>query len=163
MGCTPGSSHGRRWSRSTTAHRRQRQTSPDQAWLTAGTRPTAAATLAVAVAARAYALNHPSEQARTALTAADAPMNRLPESERSDTWLTYGEQKHHVHLSHAFTTLGDTRPARESQQRAPELSAPTSMMTRALRVPSVLSAPRRRLSRIMRRPRMPYLRAMRVR
>ncbi|MGW7385972.1 hypothetical protein [Streptomyces sp. NPDC054794] len=39
----------------------------------AGTRPTAAATLAVAVAARAYALNHPSEQARTALTAADAP------------------------------------------------------------------------------------------
>jgi hypothetical protein len=35
-------------------------------------------------------------------------MDRLPESDRSDTWLTYGEQKHHVHLSHAFTTLGDT-------------------------------------------------------
>ncbi|MET9062830.1 hypothetical protein ABZX99_34035 [Streptomyces antibioticus] len=88
--------------------------------------------LAAAVAARAYALNHQSEQARAALTAADALMNRLPDSERSDTWLTYSEQKHHVHLSHAFTTLGDTRRAFESQQRALELSAPTSTMTRTL-------------------------------
>ena len=59
-------------------------------------------------------------------------IDRLPEGERSDTWLTYGEQKHHVHLSHAFTTLGDTRRANESQQRALELSAPTSAMTRTL-------------------------------
>ncbi|WP_326794026.1 hypothetical protein OHA79_52390 (plasmid) [Streptomyces sp. NBC_00841] len=59
-------------------------------------------------------------------------MDQLPESERSDTWLTYGEQKHHVHLSHAYTTLGDTRRAHESQQRALELSAPTSTMTRTL-------------------------------
>ncbi|WP_019074431.1 hypothetical protein [Streptomyces hokutonensis] len=59
-------------------------------------------------------------------------MDRLPESERSDTWLTYGEQEHHVHLSHAFTTLGDTRRAGESHQRALELSAPTSTMTRTL-------------------------------
>lgn len=66
----------------------------------AGTRPTASATLAAAVAARAYALNHQSEQARQALADADALMERLPEGERSDTWLTYGEQKHHVHLSH---------------------------------------------------------------
>ncbi|MEV5177427.1 hypothetical protein AB0L10_41765 [Streptomyces flaveolus] len=84
------------------------------------------------VAARAYALNHQSEQARATLAAADALMDRLPESERSGTWLTYGEQKHHVHLSHAFSTLGDTRRARESQQRALELSAPTSTMTRTL-------------------------------
>ncbi|MGW2184105.1 hypothetical protein ACWCXX_40385 [Streptomyces sp. NPDC001732] len=104
----------------------------DQARHAAGTRPTAAAVLAAAVAARAYALNHQSEQARAALTAADTLMNRLPEPERSDTWLTYGEQKHHVHLSHAFTTLGDTRRAQESQQRALELSAPTSTMTRTL-------------------------------
>ncbi|MGC9479208.1 hypothetical protein CJI59_30900 [Streptomyces sp. Alain-F2R5] len=104
----------------------------DQARHTAGHRPTAAATLAAAVAARAYALNHQPEQARTALKAADTLMARLPQSERSDTWLTYGEQKHHVHLSHAFTTLGDTRHARESQQRALELSAPTSTMTRTL-------------------------------
>ncbi|WP_030681413.1 hypothetical protein [Streptomyces cellulosae] len=84
----------------------------------AGHRPTAAATPAAAVAARAYALNHPSEQARAALAAADALMGQLPEGERSDTWLTYGEQKHHVHLNHAFTTLADTRRANESQQRA---------------------------------------------
>jgi hypothetical protein len=104
----------------------------DRARHAAGTRPTAAATLAAAVAARAYALNHQSEQARAALAAADALMGRLPEGERSDTWLTYSEQKHHVHLSHALTTLGDTRRARESQQRALELSAPTSTMTRTL-------------------------------
>ncbi|WP_225828274.1 hypothetical protein [Streptomyces naphthomycinicus] len=36
------------------------------------------------------------------------------------------------HLSHALTTLADTRRARESQQRALELSAPTSTMTRTL-------------------------------
>ncbi|MEU0050039.1 hypothetical protein ABZ299_11685 [Streptomyces sp. NPDC006184] len=59
-------------------------------------------------------------------------MDRLPESERSDTWLTYGEQKHLVHLSHAFTTLGDTRLAHVSQERALELSAPTCTMTRTL-------------------------------
>ncbi|MGW4735153.1 hypothetical protein ACWEQC_39425 [Streptomyces shenzhenensis] len=59
-------------------------------------------------------------------------MNRLPEGERSDTWLTYSEQKHNVHLSHALTTLGDTRRARESQQRALELSTPTSTMTHTL-------------------------------
>lgn len=41
----------------------------------AGHRPTAAATLAAAVAARAYALNHQSEQARAALEAADALMD----------------------------------------------------------------------------------------
>jgi hypothetical protein len=104
----------------------------DQARLTAGTRPTAAAVLAAAVAGRAYALNHQPEQARAALAAADALMNRLPQRERSDTWLTYSEQKHHVHLSHAYTTLGDTARAHESQQRALELSAPTSTMTRTL-------------------------------
>ncbi|MFE5374010.1 hypothetical protein [Streptomyces mirabilis] len=104
----------------------------DRARQAAGTRPTAAATLAAAVGARAYALNHQPEQARAALAAADALMDRLPEGERSDTWLTHSEQKHHVHLSHALTTLGDTRRARESQQRALELSAPTSTMTRTL-------------------------------
>ncbi|MEU1921020.1 hypothetical protein AB0H23_35310 [Streptomyces albogriseolus] len=104
----------------------------DHARQAAGTRPTAAAVLAAAVAARAYALNHQAEQALAALTAADALMDRLPESERSDTWLTYSELKHHVHLSHALTTLGDTRRARESQQRALELSAPTSTVARTL-------------------------------
>ncbi|MGW3631865.1 hypothetical protein ACWD7F_17145 [Streptomyces sp. NPDC005122] len=104
----------------------------DQARHAAGNRPTAAAVLSAAVAARAYALNHQPEQARTALAEADALMGRLPAGEQSDTWLTYSEQKHHVHLSHAYTTLGETPRARESQQRALELSAPTSTMTRTL-------------------------------
>ncbi|MGW4446248.1 hypothetical protein [Streptomyces sp. NPDC004682] len=98
----------------------------------AGPRPTAAATLAAAVAARAYALSHQPEAARAALTDADRYMDHLDTAARRDTWLTHGEQKHHVHLSHALTALGDTRRARLSQQRALELSAPTSTMTRSL-------------------------------
>nr|WP_202512640.1 hypothetical protein [Streptomyces sp. SID3343] len=104
----------------------------EQARQIAGDRPTAAATLAAAVAARAYALSHQPEQARKAITTADAFMERLDTQARADTWLTHGEQKHHVHLSHAFTALGDTTRARESQHRALELSAPTSTMTRSL-------------------------------
>ncbi|SPF06385.1 hypothetical protein [Streptomyces sp. MA5143a] len=104
----------------------------EQARHVVGNRPTAAAVLAAAVAARASALNHQSEQARAALAEADALMERLPEGERSDTWLTYSEQKHHVHPSHAYTTLGDTARAHESQQRALDLPAPTSTMTRTL-------------------------------
>ncbi len=104
----------------------------EQARQLAGSRPTAAATLAAAVAARAYALSHQPQQAHQALAAADAFMERLDAGARADTWLTHGEQKHHVHLSHALTALGDTRRARESQQRALELSAPTSTMTRSL-------------------------------
>ncbi|MEV6781209.1 helix-turn-helix transcriptional regulator [Streptomyces sp. NPDC051098] len=104
----------------------------EQARHTAGNRPTAAATLAAAVAARAYALADQPEQARQAVRAAGSFMEQLDAGARADTWLTHGEQKHHVHLSHAFTALGDTRRARESQQRALELSAPTSTMTRSL-------------------------------
>ncbi|MCZ1012185.1 hypothetical protein [Streptomyces lydicus] len=104
----------------------------EQARQIAGTRPTASATLAAAVAARAYALSHQPEQARQALRDADTFMDKLAPSARADTWLTHGEQKHHVHLSHALTALGDTRRAQESQQRALALSAPTSTMTRSL-------------------------------
>ncbi|WP_329416850.1 hypothetical protein OG802_34870 [Streptomyces sp. NBC_00704] len=67
--------------------------------------------------------------AHEALAPADAYMERLDAGARADTWLTHGEQKHHVHLSHALTSLGDTRRAREN--RARELSAPTSTMTRS--------------------------------
>ncbi|MGA5143219.1 hypothetical protein [Streptomyces azureus] len=104
----------------------------DQARQAAGNRPTAAAVLAAAVAARVYALNDQPEQARSALSDADSPMDRLPQGQRSDTWLAHSKQKHHVHLSHAYTTLADTAHAFESQQRALDLSAPTSTMTRTL-------------------------------
>jgi hypothetical protein len=104
----------------------------EQARHAAGPRPSATATLAAAVAARAYALSHQPDHARKALRDADAFMERLDAGARADTWLTHGEQKHHVHLSHALTALGDTRRARQSQDRALELSAPTSTMTRSL-------------------------------
>ncbi|OPC76724.1 hypothetical protein B4N89_45395 [Embleya scabrispora] len=102
----------------------------EQARRAAGNRATPAATLAAAVTARAHALAHQREQARRAVADADALMERLPAGARADTWLTHG--KHHVHLSHALTALGDTRRARESQQRGLELSAQTSTMTRSL-------------------------------
>lgn len=104
----------------------------EQARRTAGTTPTAAATLAAAVAARAYALARQPDQAHDALAHADRLMEQLSSDQRADTWFGHCEQKHHVHLSHALTTLGDTRRARESQHRALALSAPTSTMTRTL-------------------------------
>ncbi|MFF7964991.1 hypothetical protein ACFZC3_06440 [Streptomyces sp. NPDC007903] len=104
----------------------------EQARQIAGPRPTAAATLAAAVAARVYALAHQPEQARAALADADNLMAQLDTADRADTWLTHGEQKHHVHLSYALTALGDTHRAHDSQQRALELSTPTSTMTRSL-------------------------------
>ncbi|MFJ3307247.1 hypothetical protein ACIPSA_29900 [Streptomyces sp. NPDC086549] len=45
-------------------------------------------TVARAVANRTYFLSHQSKQAHAAHTATDALMDRLPESKRSDTWLT---------------------------------------------------------------------------
>jgi hypothetical protein len=104
----------------------------EQARQTAGARSTPASALAAAVAARAYALSHQQEEAWNALRAAEVHMERLGPAERRDTWLTYPEQKHHVHLSHALTALSDTDRAWESQERALELSTPTSSMTRAL-------------------------------
>lgn len=99
---------------------------------TAGTTPTAAATLAAAVAGRAHALAGRPAEADAALRDADRLANALSETERADTWFGHGEQKHHVHLSHALTALGETKRARESQAHALALSAPTSTLTRTL-------------------------------
>jgi hypothetical protein len=104
----------------------------EQARRAAGTGATAAATLAAAVAGRAYALAGRRDDATTALRAADQLAAALPDGERADTWFGDCEQKHHVHLSHALTALGDTSRARESQAHALALSAPTSTLTRTL-------------------------------
>ncbi|TJZ95880.1 hypothetical protein [Actinacidiphila oryziradicis] len=69
---------------------------------------------------------------RHALADANRLMEQLSGEQRADTWFGHCEQKHHVHLSHALTALGDTRRARESQDHALALSAPTSTMTRTL-------------------------------
>ncbi|WFF10164.1 hypothetical protein O7622_05595 [Micromonospora sp. WMMD1076] len=107
----------------------------EQARRTAGTAPTAAATLAAAVAAvaaRAHALAGRRHDATGALHVADSLAESLPTGERADTWFGHPDQKHHVHLSHALTALGDTTRARHSQARALALSAPTSTLTRTL-------------------------------
>ncbi|MER5201030.1 hypothetical protein ACWD3J_40805 [Streptomyces sp. NPDC002755] len=104
----------------------------ERARRTAGTAAIAVAALAAAVAARVYALSGQTEQARGALADADRLMDRLDGGQLADTWFGHCEQKHHVHLSHAWTALGDIGRARESQDRAFVLSAPTSSMTRTL-------------------------------
>lgn len=80
----------------------------------------------------ADALCGQADQARLALADSERLMERLDEGQRADTWFGYPEQKHHVHMGHALTVLGETGRARESQQRALELSAPTSTMSRTL-------------------------------
>ncbi|MFF0626762.1 hypothetical protein [Streptomyces sp. NPDC004296] len=101
----------------------------EQARHVAGGKPTASATIAAAVAARAYALSGQSDRAHGALAEANRLMNRLDASEHADTWFGHGERKHHVHLSHALTSLGETDRARESQQWALALSGATSSMS----------------------------------
>jgi transcriptional regulator with XRE-family HTH domain len=98
----------------------------------AGAGTTAAATLAAAVAARAYALAGRTDDAEAALADADRLADALPTEQRADTWFGHCEQKHHVHLSHALTALGETSRARQSQAHALALSASTSTMTRTL-------------------------------
>ncbi|MDG4796939.1 hypothetical protein [Micromonospora sp. WMMD1082] len=104
----------------------------EQARRIAGTAPTAVATLAAAVTGRAYALAGRRDEATAALRDADRLADRLNETERADTWFGHCEQKHHVHLSHALTALGETNRARESQAHALALSAPTSTLTPTL-------------------------------
>lgn len=104
----------------------------EQARHVAGTAPTAAATLAAAVTGRAYALAGRRDEAAAALRDADQLASQLPEAERADTWFGHCEQKHHVHLSHGLTALGEIDRARESQAHALALSAPTSTLTRTL-------------------------------
>jgi transcriptional regulator with XRE-family HTH domain len=104
----------------------------EQARRAAGNGHTAAATLAAAVSARAYALAGRPAEASAAVRDADRLADSLPETETVDTWFGHCAQKHHVHLSHAYTALGQTGRARESQAHALALSAPTSTLTRTL-------------------------------
>jgi hypothetical protein len=104
----------------------------ERAHILAGSSPTAAAALSSAVLGRAYGMTERRDDAHAALRDAEQAENSLPESERRDTWFGHCEQKHHVHLSHALTALGDTGRAHESQAHALTLSAPTSTLTRTL-------------------------------
>jgi hypothetical protein len=104
----------------------------DLAVVAAGGRPSAASALASAVSARAHALSGNAEAAREALTQAQTFAERLDSAGSADTWLGLPEQKLQIHLSHAYTRLGDVRPARAAQARALQLSGASSYQARAL-------------------------------
>ena len=67
-----------------------------------------------------------------AVTDAQGLVERLDGHEAADTWFGYPAQKHFVHLSQAYTLLGDTESAYAAQDDALDLTDSPSVMTRAL-------------------------------
>ncbi|WP_093491584.1 helix-turn-helix transcriptional regulator [Streptomyces sp. 2112.3] len=98
----------------------------------AGRTPTAAAALAAAVTARALASTGDHKGALRAVADARSIAERLDAAQGADTWFGYPLQKHHVHLSQAFTLMGRTREAHAEQEAALFLTRSPSVMTRAL-------------------------------
>lgn len=98
----------------------------------AGSTPTASAALAAAVAARALASTGDHQGALRAVADARSIAERLDSVQAADTWFGYPLQKHHVHLSQAFTLMSRTREARAEQHAALALTRSPSVMTRAL-------------------------------
>ncbi|MFE6713897.1 transcriptional regulator [Streptomyces sp. NPDC057695] len=98
----------------------------------AGGTPTAAAALASAVTARALAAIGDQRGARDAVKDVQVLAERLSGPEEADTWFGYPAQKHFVHLSQAYTLLGDTEAAYSAQDDALYLTTSPSVMTRAL-------------------------------
>ncbi|MEW1700338.1 helix-turn-helix domain-containing protein [Streptomyces sp. NPDC091278] len=98
----------------------------------AGRAPTGAAALASAVQARALAALGDDVGARQAIASTEALLQRIDGDETADTWFGYPGQKHHVHLSQAYTLLGDTKAAYRHQDAALALTRSPSVMTRAL-------------------------------
>ncbi|MER8234322.1 helix-turn-helix domain-containing protein [Streptomyces sp. NPDC094049] len=98
----------------------------------AGTTPTGAATLASAVHSRALAALGDTESALQAIADTESMVQRIDGDKTADTWFGYPGQKHHVHLSQAYTLLGDTNAARRHQDAALALTRSPSVMTRAL-------------------------------
>ncbi|MFD4021934.1 helix-turn-helix domain-containing protein [Streptomyces sp. NPDC058576] len=98
----------------------------------AGRSPSAAAALAAAVTARSLACVGDREGALRAVGDARATAAQLDSAQEADTWFGYPPQKHHVHLSQAFTLMGQTREAYAEQESALALTKAPSVMTRAL-------------------------------
>ncbi|MFE6186519.1 twin-arginine translocation signal domain-containing protein [Streptomyces sp. NPDC056465] len=98
----------------------------------AGRAPTGAAALAGAVHARALAALGDDVGARQAIVSTESLLQRIDGDETADTWFGYPGQKHHVHLSQAYTLLGDTKAAYRHQDAALALTRSPSVMTRAL-------------------------------
>ncbi len=97
-----------------------------------GESPTASAALAAAVTARALASAGDHQGALRAVADARNIAEHLDGAQTADTWFGYPRQKHHVHLSQAFTLMGRTRDAYAEQEAALALTRSPSIMTRAL-------------------------------
>ncbi|MFE4360730.1 transcriptional regulator [Kitasatospora sp. NPDC056800] len=97
-----------------------------------GDAPTASAALAAAVTARALASAGDHQGALRAVADARTIAERLDGTQAADTWFGYPMQKHHVHLSQAFTLMGHTRDAYAEQEAALALTHSPSIMVRAL-------------------------------
>ncbi|WP_307806860.1 helix-turn-helix transcriptional regulator [Streptomyces sp. FH025] len=104
----------------------------ERARFEAGDGPTAAGALAAAVTARALAASGDSDGASRAVDDVRTLAERLDGAESADTWFGYPEQKHFVHLSQAYTLLGDSSNAYSAQEEALRLTDSPSVMTRAL-------------------------------
>ncbi|MFJ2958516.1 transcriptional regulator [Streptomyces sp. NPDC087270] len=98
----------------------------------AGRAPSASAALAAAVTARALASNGDRQGALREVAATRTIAEQLEGAETADTWFGYPMQKHHVHLSQAFTLLGNAQEAYDEQDAALGLTRAPSVMTRAL-------------------------------
>ncbi|WNI16352.1 transcriptional regulator [Actinacidiphila sp. ITFR-21] len=98
----------------------------------AGPTPSAAAALAAAVTARALASVGNDRGALAAVADARRIAERLDGTQSADTWFGYPLQKHHVHLSRAFTLMGRTEEAYAEQTAAFALTVGPSVITRAL-------------------------------
>lgn len=98
----------------------------------AGAGPSAASALAAAISARALAATGDKPGALDAIDRTRDLAERLDSSHLADTWFGYPPQKHHVHLSQAYTLLGDSTNAYAEQDAALALTDSPSVMTRAL-------------------------------
>ncbi|MFK4272588.1 helix-turn-helix domain-containing protein [Streptomyces milbemycinicus] len=98
----------------------------------AGNTPSAAAALAAAVSSRALAATGDRRGALNAVAQARGTIEQLDRTGLADTWFGYPPQKHSVHLSQAFTLLGETKQAYAEQDAALALTNSPSVMTRAL-------------------------------
>ncbi|WP_234477622.1 transcriptional regulator [Streptomyces sp. MBT65] len=98
----------------------------------AGKSPSAASALAAAVSSRALAATGERRGALSAIVQVRGTIEKLDRAGLADTWFGYPPQKHSVHLSQAFTLLGETKQAHAEQEAALTLTTSPSVMTRAL-------------------------------
>jgi hypothetical protein len=98
----------------------------------AGRRTSASMALAASVAARSYAPMGRDDLTLANLDLAERAFAQLDDTQTTDTWLGYPEQKHYIHASQALTLAGSTARAYVVQSRALEPTRSPRSMSAAL-------------------------------